>query len=93
MSQYLQYAFRSIARQPGLALATVLTLTLGLGLNVGVSPEDGAWRVGVFARNLLDEHFVSAIFPNFFDPQGYAQAPAVEGRRTVGVMLDFNFGP
>ncbi len=36
MSQYLQYAFRSIARQPGLALATVLTLTLGLGLNVGV---------------------------------------------------------
>ena len=36
MSQYLRYAFRSIARQPGLALATVLTLALGLGLNVGV---------------------------------------------------------
>src|ERR1700722_9916467 len=36
MSQYLRYAFRSIAREPGLALATVLTLTLGLGLNVGV---------------------------------------------------------
>jgi predicted permease len=36
MSQYLRYAFRSIAHQPGLALATVLTLTLGLGLNVGV---------------------------------------------------------
>ena len=36
MGQYLPYAFRSIAREPGLALATVLTLTLGLGLNVGV---------------------------------------------------------
>ena len=36
MSQYLRYAVRSLAREPGLALATVLTLTLGLGLNVGV---------------------------------------------------------
>src|SRR4029077_4530078 len=36
MSHDLRYAFRSTAREPGLALATVLTLTLGLGLNVGV---------------------------------------------------------
>jgi len=36
MIQDLCYAFRSIARQPGLAIATVLTLALGLGLNVGV---------------------------------------------------------
>jgi predicted permease len=36
MRQHFRYAFRSIARQPGLALATVLTLALGLGLNVGV---------------------------------------------------------
>src|SRR4051812_8639360 len=36
MSQYLRYALRSVSRQPGLALATVLTLTLGLGLNIGV---------------------------------------------------------
>jgi iron complex outermembrane receptor protein len=63
-----------------------------LGINVGLSPEAGAWRLGVFARNLLDQHFVNAIFPNLFDPGGYAQGPAVEARRTVGVMLDFNFG-
>jgi macrolide transport system ATP-binding/permease protein len=36
MRQDLIYALRSIARQPGLAIATVLTLALGLGLNIGV---------------------------------------------------------
>src|SRR5580700_8315500 len=36
MIEDLRYAFRSIARQPGLAIATVFTLALGLGLNVGV---------------------------------------------------------
>src|SRR5947209_6094356 len=34
LSQDLHYAMRSIRRQPGLAIATVLTLALGLGLNV-----------------------------------------------------------
>ena len=36
LTQDLRYAKRSIFRQPGLALATVLTLALGLGLNVSV---------------------------------------------------------
>lgn len=63
-----------------------------LGLNIGVSPDSGEWRAAMFVRNLLDEHFVNAIFPNFFDPAGYAQSPAVEARRTVGVMLDFKLG-
>jgi iron complex outermembrane receptor protein len=63
-----------------------------LGINVGLSPDRGPWRVAVFARNLLDQHFVSAIFPNFFDPAGYAQSPAVEARRTVGFTVDFKLG-
>ena len=36
MGQDLSYALRSIARRPGLAVASVLTLALGLGLTVGV---------------------------------------------------------
>jgi len=71
-----------------------------LGLNVGLGSEDGQWRVGVFARNLLDTHFVSVIFPNFFDPfaapagvaPGYSQGPTAEARRTVGISLDYRWG-
>lgn len=63
-----------------------------LGVNVGFSPEDGPWRVGVFVRNLLDKHFVASIFQNFFDPGGYAQTPAVEARRTIGFTVDFKLG-
>lgn len=36
LSQDFQYAMRSIRREPGVAVATVLTLALGLGLNVSV---------------------------------------------------------
>lgn len=36
LKQDIDYAIRSIRRQPGLAAATVLTLALGLGLNVSV---------------------------------------------------------
>lgn len=63
-----------------------------LGVNLGVSPEDSRWRLGFFVRNLLDQHFVDTILPNFFDAGGYGQSPAVEARRTIGMMLDFKFG-
>jgi len=63
-----------------------------LGVNVGLSPDDGQWRVGVFARNLLDQRFFNAVFQNFFDPAGYAQSPAVEARRTIGFTVDFKLG-
>lgn len=71
-----------------------------LGANIGIGSGDGRWRVGVFARNLLDTHFVQAIFPAFFDPRspapgvvpGYEQITSPEARRTVGVMLDLKLG-
>jgi iron complex outermembrane receptor protein len=73
-----------------------------LGLNLGYGPDQGVWRISAFARNLLDQHFVSAIFPTYLDnggatgialpTQGYANVPNIESRRTVGVRLDFKIG-
>ena len=74
-----------------------------LGMNVGFGSTDDSWRVSVFARNLLDQHFVSAIFPTYLDngaatgivlpTQGYANVPNIEASRTVGIRLDVKFSP
>lgn len=73
-----------------------------LGLNLGIGPEDANWRVSFFARNLLDQKFVSAIFPTYLDngaatgiklpTQGYANVPNIESRQTFGIKLDVKFG-
>jgi len=69
------------------------TIQPGYGIfnaNVGVGPRDGAWRMGLFARNLFDQHYVVGIIPTFFDTGGYANFPDPSGNsfRTVGVSLD-----
>lgn len=73
-----------------------------LGMNIGIGPEEGSWKLSVFARNLLDQKFVSAIFPTYLDngaltgialpTQGYANVPNIESQRTVGVKLEVKLG-
>jgi iron complex outermembrane receptor protein len=73
-----------------------------LGATLGFGPADKRWRVAVFGRNLLDQYFVSGIFPSFFDDgtntgdahpvRGYSSIPNPEAYRTVGVRLDVRFG-
>jgi iron complex outermembrane receptor protein len=73
-----------------------------LGLNLGVGPESGSWRISFFGRNLLDQKFVSAIFPTYLDngsatgialpTQGYANVPNIESQRTIGVKLEMKTG-
>ena len=73
-----------------------------LGMNIGFGPEDGNWKLSVFARNLLDQKFASAIFPTYLDngaatgiplpTQGYANVPNIESQRTVGVKLQVKLG-
>jgi iron complex outermembrane recepter protein len=63
-----------------------------IGLNFGVGDIDGAWRVGVFARNLLDKRFHSAVIGlPFSDPGGEVNWLTREGRRTIGVSAGMKF--
>jgi iron complex outermembrane receptor protein len=55
--------------------------------SIGISGKDRDWRVGLYARNLFDKHFV-AISHNPFDAGGLTQAISNDGFRTLGVSLD-----
>ena len=52
-----------------------------LGLTVGVGADDDSWILSVFARNLLDDYFVSGIFKTSLDgsasPAGCDTNPAL----------------
>ncbi len=73
-----------------------------LNAQVAYGSENGAWSIAVFTRNLLDKHFVAGIFRTPFDAGGYgtdplstlgfANIPAVDSSRTVGVKLNVSFG-
>jgi len=63
-----------------------------LNAHIGVSGDDGRWRLGLIARNLLDTHYVNGIVASFFYPGAYAQLPAFGSRRSVGVTLDLKLG-
>ncbi|MBC2666797.1 TonB-dependent receptor [Novosphingobium flavum] len=80
----VQYAVvEAYAFQPGYAT---------IGLNAGIGHPDGNWRIGVFARNLLDKHFVSAVIGlPFANPGAYVNWLTREGRRTVGVSAQMKF--
>jgi iron complex outermembrane receptor protein len=62
-----------------------------VNMNVGLGSEDGGWRVGVFARNLFDIYYVSAIETGIFDTGGLVNVINPEAQRTIGVMLDGRF--
>ncbi|MEO0032962.1 MAG: hypothetical protein RIS94_2720, partial [Pseudomonadota bacterium] len=56
-----------------------------IGMNVGLGHPDGNWRIGVFARNLLDKHFHAAVIGlPFADAGGEVNWLTREGRRTIG---------
>lgn len=73
----------AISFQPGYAT---------IGMNVGLGRPDGSWRVGVFARNLLDKRFhASVIGLPFADAGGEVNWLSREGRRTIGASLQAQF--
>lgn len=63
-----------------------------MNVSMGLGADDGAWRVGLFARNLFDENFKAAILATPFANVGnYVNWNVREGRRTVGVSLETRF--
>ncbi|WP_034158288.1 TonB-dependent receptor [Sphingomonas sp. ERG5] len=59
---------------------------------IGVGAIDGRLRLSVYGRNLLDTLFIARLRPLPFGPTGsYLQTVAGEGRRTIGVRLDYAF--
>ncbi|HEY2751902.1 TonB-dependent receptor [Phenylobacterium sp.] len=72
-----------------------------MGLNISYGPHDEHWRLSLFARNLLNQYFVSGIFKTSLDSGtanstplstiGYANIPSIESKRTVGVKAEMRF--
>jgi iron complex outermembrane receptor protein len=60
--------------------------------SIGIGARDGSVRLSVYGRNIFDKVFVSRIQTITFAPAGsYLQYVSGEGRRTLGVRLDYNF--
>ena len=62
-----------------------------LNLNVGVGKQDGAWRAGIYARNLLDKQFYAPYAAGVLNPGGYYRIMSADAFRTVGVNLSMKF--
>lgn len=76
----------------------------GYGLlngQLSIGSADKNWTLAIFARNLLDKHFVGGIFRTPLDSGtsnstpfstiGYSNIPALDSQRTVGAKLSFSF--
>lgn len=61
-----------------------------LGGNIGIGPQDGSWRVSVYARNLLDKRF-RTYMTNYIVGSGTFQMVSPDAFRTVGLSFDWHF--
>ncbi len=63
-----------------------------VNLNVGISDSDQVWRVGLFARNLLDQNYNAAILALPFANDGsYVNWRVRNAERTVGIEASYSF--
>jgi len=63
-----------------------------VGMNLGFGRPDGNWRVAVFARNLFDKRFHTAVIGlPFSDAGGEVNWLSREGRRTIGGSIELKF--
>lgn len=62
-----------------------------LNANLGFGSASGSWRVGVYARNLLDKQFYAPYASGTLNPGGYYRIVPPDAFRTVGVNLTAKF--
>jgi iron complex outermembrane receptor protein len=63
-----------------------------LGAALGVSDDDAGWRLSVWVRNLLDQHYTGTIIVTPLSPGSYSQFPVEDARRMAGVTLTYRAG-
>ncbi|MBR2173516.1 TonB-dependent receptor [Sphingopyxis sp.] len=56
---------------------------------IGFGAEDGSWRIGIYARNLLDKRFYAPYAAGVINPGGYSKIVMPEAFRTIGGTLSF----
>jgi iron complex outermembrane receptor protein len=62
-----------------------------LNANFGFGKDNGAWRIGVYARNLLDKQFYAPYASGTLNPGGYYRIMSPDAFRTVGVNVTAKF--
>ncbi|GAB2537940.1 TonB-dependent receptor [Rhodanobacter koreensis] len=62
-----------------------------LNANLGIGKSDGTWRVGLYARNLLDKRFYGVYALPTLNTNGYVRYVSPDAFRTVGVNLSLKF--
>jgi iron complex outermembrane receptor protein len=58
---------------------------------LGFGAEDGGWRIGIYARNLLDKRFYAPYTAGTINPGGYVKIVMPEAFRTIGGTASFRF--
>ena len=62
-----------------------------LNANIGLGRTDGAWRLSLYGRNLLDKMYAAPVPTGLFNLGGYEQVISPGAFRTVGVNLTVNW--
>lgn len=62
-----------------------------LNATIGLGGRDGKWRVGVYARNLLNKHFYAPYAASSFNAGGYSKIVSPNAFRTIGGTLSYHF--
>jgi iron complex outermembrane receptor protein len=62
-----------------------------MGGDIGIGARDGGWRIGIYARSLLNRHFSAPYSGGTINPGGYFRVVSPDAFRTIGGTVSFHF--